>query len=50
MRPASTLALKVMSATGIGALAVFGAGGGLAGASPGGMARAPGHRRRIHSG
>jgi hypothetical protein len=36
MRPASALALKVLSATGIGALAVFGAGGALAGASPGG--------------
>jgi hypothetical protein len=36
MRPASALALKVMSATGIGALAIFGAGGALAGASPGG--------------
>ena len=36
MRPASALALKVLSATGIGALAIFGAGGALAGASPGG--------------
>jgi hypothetical protein len=36
MRPASALGLKVLSATGIGALAIFGAGGALAGASPGG--------------
>lgn len=36
MRPASALALKILSATGIGALAIFGAGGALAGASPGG--------------
>ena len=36
MRPASALAVKVLSATGIGALAIFGAGGALAGASPGG--------------
>jgi hypothetical protein len=33
MRPASALALKVLSATGIGTLAIFGAGGALAGAS-----------------